>query len=476
MALQTAGYRESTANASWYNSTFRSTYDLELKPQTFGEVIDRYGPGLSLCSFSNLAGRVMGVKSPTITIFEKGAPTRPVKTSIAIDTAPVNTTAVTLDVTDGSNAYMREFFNIIIPASYTNKTIDQELRITGSAGSWLGTFADVTAAISSTITEVYCAVGASSFGFGSDQPDPMSTGTYSRTTQQRIIKDTVGIEGATLYQEEWEDFALKHGGRGVWTRSIAEMDFRVDDQMDSALLIGQNISNSAGITQASIDGSTKAVPSFDGLEQIMASLSQELTWDSAGFGIDKFRALRPLLQNVGVVNQKLDLFCGSGLNSSIEAEMIDLLKTNAGGTKYWDEISKVGFMVNNVKFDSVQTQIAVLHSLSNPNKFGLSSYNYNNEGYLFTQGEYTAILEDGGNQEKLRLPHLTLGYPNGNGENRQRIFMMSPGVHGVQGLPNVAVSGLDGYKMFALAHMIPIWNHMYKAIKINYDSGEGQGA
>lgn len=476
MALVNANYRESTLNQSWYDSSFRSTYELELKPQTFGEVMDRYGIGLSLCSFSKLAGRTMGVKSPSITIFEKGAPTRPVKVTIALDAAPVNATAVTLDVADGSDAYMREFFNIIIPASYTNKSLPQELRMTGGVGAWTGTFADVTAAITTALDGVYLAVGASSFGFGSDQPDPMSSGSYSRTTEQRIIKGTIGIEGAALYQEEWEDFALKHGGRGIWTRSIAELDFDLDNQEDSALLVGQTISNTAGITQASLTGETKAVKSFDGLLQIMADLAQEITWDATGFGVDKFRALRPLLENVGVVNQGLDLFAGSDLNSSIESEMIDFLSSNAGGTKYWDTIGSVGFMVNNIKLDGVNTKVAVLHGLSNPNKFGLSAYNLKKEGFLFTQGEYAATLQDAGMDEKLRLPHLTMGYPNGNGENRQRTFQMSPGVHGVQGMPNIAVNGYDGYKMYAMSHMIPIWNHMYKTIKINYDTSVDVGA
>lgn len=476
MALKTDGYRESTRTQSWYNSTFRSTYDLELKPQTFGEVVDRYGQGLSLCSFANLAGRTMGVKSPTITIFEKGAPTRPVKVSIAVDAAPVTGTSVTLNVADGSDAYMREFFSIVIPASYTNKTIDQELRLTGGAGAWVGSFHDVTAAITTELDEVVCAVGASAFGYGSKQPDPMATGSYERSTSERIIKSTNGLEGGVLYQEEWEDFALKHGGRGIWTKSIAELDFDVDNQMDSALLTGQKITNTSGITQLSVDGTTKAVPSAEGLNVIMAELAQELEWDATGFGVAKFRALRPLLENVGVVNQSLDMFAGSDLNSSIEEEMIEFLKTNAGGTKYWDTIGKVGFMVNNIKLDGVQTNIAVLHALSNPNKFGLDSYTYKKEGFLFTQGEYRATLQDGGEKQDLRLPHLTLGYPDGNGENRQRIFMMEPGMHGIQGMPNIATNDYDGVKMHALSHFIPIWNHMYKTIKINYDASQDAGA
>lgn len=475
MALANSDYRESTFNQSWYDSAFRSTYDLELKPQTWGEVIDRYGPGLSFCSFLNLAGRTQGLKSPTITIFEKGAPIRPVKVSISTDAAPINTTTVTLDVTDGSNAYMRAGFDIIIPAAYTNRDYDVPLRIAGTAGSWTGTCADVGAAITTALDEVYCAVGASSFGFGTGQPDPMSSGTYSRTTEQRIIKSTIGIEGGILYQEEWEDFKLKHGGRGVWTRSIAELDYDLDDQMDSALLTGITNTNPA-LTAASVSGTTAAIPSFDGLIQVMNDLGQELTWDATGFDLDKFKAVKVLLENVGVVNRKVDFFVATDLNASIEDELQDYLNTNAGGTKYWDEIGKVGFMVNSVKTNSVDFKIAELTSLSNPNKFGLDSYNFRKMGFMFTQAEYPAIVDMAGEKVGMTLPHLTLGYPDSNGEGRQRVFVPNPGVHGIQGMPPIATNEYDGIRWYALAHMIPIWNHMYQTIKVEYDVSGGGGS
>ena len=475
MALQNAGFRESTFNQSWYDSAFRSTYDLELMPQTFGEVIERYGQGLSFCSFLNLAGRTMGVKSPSITIFEKGAPVRPVKATVSTDAAPVNATTLTLDVSDGSNAYMRAGFDVIIPESYTDADYDVPMRVAGSAGSWTMTAYDVGVSITGALTDVYLAVGASSFGYGTGQPDPMSSGTYERSTDERIIKGTIGIEGATLYQEEWKDFALKHGGRGVWTRSIAELDYDLDDQVDSALYTGIVNTNPA-LTSTSLSGNTSAIPSFDGLIQIMKDLGQELTWDATGFDLSKFQAVKALLENVGVINKKIDFFVSTDLNASIEESLQDYLSTNAGGTKYWDEIGKVGFMVNSVRTNGVEFKIAELTSLSNPNKFGLSSYNFRKSGFMFTQGEYKAEILDAGQKIGMRLPHLTLGYPDGNGEKRQRIFQMSPGVHGVQGLPNVAVNDLDGYKMYALAHMIPIWNHMYKTIAVKYDASAGGGS
>jgi len=470
MALQNANYRESTFNQSWYDQTFRSTYALELMPQTFGEVIDRYGRGLSFASFLNLAGRTMGVKSKSITIFEKGAPTRPVTTSIPITAAPVNGVAVTLNVGDGSDAYMRSGFSIIIPASYTDSSFPQELHVTGTAGNWVGTLKDPTVSITTAVSAAYLAVGASTFGYGTDQPDPMSSGTYERTTYNRIIKSTIGIEGGALAQEEWEDFKLKHGGRGLWTRSIAELDFDIDDQLDSALFVGQLNENPA-LTAASISGNTQAIPSAEGLVTIMNDLGQELVWDSAGFDLTKFQAVKVLLENVGVVNKAVDFFVGTDLNASIEAELQDYLNTNAGGTKYWDEIGKVGFMVNSVRTNGVEFKIAELTSLSNPNKFGLDEYLFRKMGFMFTQGEYAADLLAGGDKTTgLRLPHLTLGYPDFNGEKRQRIFQMQPGVHGVAGMPNIATNGYDGYKMYALCEFMPIWNHMYKTIIVNYDA------
>lgn len=475
MSLVTAGFRESTLHKGWYDSAFLSTYSLELKPQTFKEVIDRYGEGLSFSSFLNLAGRTMGVKSPTITIFEKGAPMRPVKVSIPTDAAPINGVAVTADVADGSNAYLIAGTSIIVPSAYTNRDYDITLRITGTPGSWVGHCTDVGASITTALTDVYVAVGATSFGYGTDQPDPRSSGTYSRSTKEQIIKGTIGIEGATLYQEEWEELASKHGGRGVWSRSIAELDFDLDNQIDSALLTGFANDNPA-VVGTSITGDSKQIPTFDGLIQVMNDMGQELTWDATGFGIDKFRAVKPLLENVGVVNKKLDFLVSTDLNASIESEMINFLGTNAGLTPYWEKIGNMGFLVKSVVINGCEFKIAELTGLSNPNKFGLSSYNFRKMGFLFTQGEYKVDILDAGNTVGMRLPHLTLGYPDGNGEKRQRVFMMNPGVHGIQGMPNIATNGYDGVKMYAMAHMIPIWNHMYKTIKVEYDASEDLGA
>lgn len=474
MALQTAAFRETTNARGWVDSTFRSAYDLMLKPQTLGKLQYRYGPGLSLTFAKNLAGEVRPVRSKTITIFEQGAPTRPVLVSISTDAAPVYNTTVTFDT--NSDAYMRQNFTIIIPAEYTDKDIDQEMVITGAAGSRKGAFMDVTASITTALSSVYVMVGASAFGYGSDGAEPMRKGAYSRTTTDRILKDAFGVEGGTIANEEWEEFNVE-GGTFYVTKSTLEMDFRLDDQIDSALITGQANTNTTYLTDVSKTGETKAIPSAAGLESIMASLGQELTWDNTGFGVTKVRALRPLLENVGVVNMDLQLFAGSELVSSIEKNMVDeYLPTVAGGQSYWNTMGEIGFYVRAIDLDGVRMKIIKIHSLSNPNKYGLSSYKYKYGGYLMTEGQYNVNMMDGGAEENLRLPHLTLGYLAGNGENRQRIFMPEPGVHGIQGLPNVAVNSYDATMWHTLTHIVPIWTNMYKTIKINYNGDVGGGS
>ena len=119
MSLITTNFRESTAKRSAYDSLL-STYDVALKPQEFGEVIQRYGEGLYVTNFLHLAGQTMNVQSPTIKIIEEGAPERPVKTTIATLSAPINAQDVTFDVADGSNAYARAGFTLIVPKQFTN--------------------------------------------------------------------------------------------------------------------------------------------------------------------------------------------------------------------------------------------------------------------------------------------------------------------------------------------------------------------
>ena len=167
---------------------------------------------------------------------------------------------------------------------------------------------------------------------------------------------------------------------------------------------------------------------------------------------------------------------GTDLMANIETSMIDFLKTNSAGHSFYNELNSVGFNVKDITINSVKFYLSELSSFSNPQKLGLSSYGYRNTGFIFPQGEYSATLSMAGENQELRLPHLTLGYPEGNGENRQRIVSVEPGVNGLQGMGGVVSNAYDGVKFHTLAHMIPIFNHMYQTILVQKDTTAGGGA
>lgn len=475
MSLVNSNYRESTATQSWYNQTFASIYDAELKPQTLGELIYRYGDGLSVTGILHMANRVIPVKSPNITIFEKGAPTRPVKVSIATSADASAGVTVTPATDDDSDDYLRAGLTIVIPKSFTNKDKDVELVLSYADSTWTGTPLVSGLQITTALSDEYVFVGASAFGYGTAQPDPMASGSYSYETKDRIIKDTSGVEGGQVYQERWEEIEMAGGRKGVLTQSLMEMDFRVDDQYDSALLIGDENANTTNLVATSVSGASQAIPSFNGLIAEMKSKGQELEW-TTGFDIDKFRAVKVLLENVGITNRGVDFFVGTDLNSNIETEMLDFLNAYSPGHSLWDMVKGVGFNVKKLNINGVMFYINELGAFSNPNKFGLSNYGYRDMGLMLPQGDYAAQLQQNGIQENVRLPHLSIGYPANNGENRKRKFSIEPGVNGLEGMGSIVSNAYDGVKFYTIAHMVPIFTHMHQTILVEKDETSGVGA
>jgi hypothetical protein len=195
----------------------------------------------------------------------------------------------------------------------------------------------------------------------------------------------------------------------------------------------------------------------------MEELALALTW-STGFDITKFEAVKALLESVGILNRDVDFFVGTGLCTSIEQNMQSYLNANSPGHSLYPIMGEVGFNVRTVMKNSVKFNIMELHSFSNPNKFGAAEYNYKNMGFIFPHGEYKVKWNGGGTaDESISLPHLTLGYPKGKGEDRRRTVTFEPGV---TNLSPTSSNDLDGWKYYFLSHFVPIWVHMQQTILV----------
>lgn len=444
-------------------SRLTSAYELARKPQVYGKLIQKYGKLFGITNFLHMAGQVIDVKGDSITIFEEGAPERPVTVSIAITSAPL-AVVITPATSDGSDKYIRVGFDLMIPATYTNSDIPEALRISHNGTNWIGTAYSDALAITSTITTKEFIQTASSWGYGTGQPTPMSQGYYTRTASMRILKETGGVEGGMLFKENWEEIETAEGKKGVVSKLITEMDFRLDKQKDAAIFLSQANDNAA-LTSTSFTTQVTKIPSFDGLIPTMKLLAQELPY-TTNFDMSSFEAVNALLEAVGVTNRELDFLVGTGLMSNIESSMGTYLNTNSPGTELYDMISQyVGFGVKRVEKNGCKFNLIKLDSLSNPSSYGAPEYPYRDWGFMIPKGENKVNVQpSGGDKQELKLAHLTLGYANNKGENRRHVFNIEPGVNGL-GYDMVA-NDIDGVKYYSMCQILPIFNYMNQTILV----------
>lgn len=465
-------YQTSKSERGWYDRLF-TAWDVAYEEQDWLELIQRYGNGFDVLNFCNLASREVNVGSNNLTIIEESVRERPVTVSIpASAVAPIDP-IITFLTTDDSDDYIREGMSLLIPQSYvTGQDYDLELRLYKDGTDWKGKSFSGTATIDSAITTKEFILSASSYGEGADGIDPMADGFYERNTDGRMLKEAFAIEGGKRFNEIFRAVKSKYGEAGLFSKAQLDSSFRLDSQKDAFILTGNPNTNTSNLTTTSIAGGSNIVRSTKGLIPIMKELGQELTW-STDFDIDKFRAVKALLEAVGILNREVDFLGGTDLMANIETSMIDFLKTNSAGHSFYEKMNKVGFNVKEVVINSVRFNLTELHSFANINKFGSSEYGYRDMAFLLPRGEYNVTMKNHGKpSEEMKLPHLTMGYAVNQGENRKHTVTY---VKGNIDFPTgaAAANSYDGVKFDMKTHIIPIFNHIYKTILVTKDTSGG---
>ncbi len=332
--------------AQAYASDFASYISVANKPEFYAKMIQQYGDGIYLMDFIHMAGDVMSISNPELTVIEEGAPERPITCSIAITAAPLDDVEITFATSDNSDEYVREGFDLIIPATYTDADGSRALRLYKSEGTWYGTPYDSTWSITSAITTAEFFLGASSWVRGSGQPEPMATGLYERSFNARLIKDSAGIEGGMLARLDWEP--VKDGSGRVTSRLMTEMEFRFNSQVDSACLLSEENTNSLLTGTSTITGNSSAIGSTAGLLPTMETSAQSQSYSSA-YGSTQFDAVKTLLEGQGVTSRNIKFCVGTDLMSTIENDILDWLSTNSAINPLYDGIEKAGFGVQRFK-------------------------------------------------------------------------------------------------------------------------------
>lgn len=475
MSLVNSNFRESNAQRGYYDQLL-TAWDVAYEEQDWLKLISRYGNGFDVLNFLNMAGAEMDLGSNNITIIEEGVRERPVTVSIPQSlSAPIDP-VITFATSDDSDDYVREGMSLLVPASYvTGQDYDLELRLYKDGADWKGKSFSGTATIAEAITTKQFILSASSFGEGADGIDPMGDGFYERSTDGRILKESCAIEGGKMFNEVFQAVKSKYGEAGLYNKAMQDASFRLDSQVDAALLTANPNTNTANLKTTSISGNSNTVRSTKGLIPIMKELAQELTW-STDFDMDKFRAIKGYLEAVGILNREVDFLMGTDLCANVEDANIEWLKTNSTGHSFYEKMNEVGFYAQQVKINSVMFNLMELHSFANVNKFGIDEYGYRDMGFLMPKGEHTVTMKNHGRpDESMKLPHLTLGFANNNGENRRRV---ATHVKGNVNFPAgaAAANSYDGVKFDFLTHIIPIYNHIYQTILVTKDASGGVGA
>src|SRR3972149_7061082 len=155
-----------------------------------------------------------------------------------------------------------------------------------------------------------------------------------------------------------------------------------------------------------------------------------------------------LQQSKGITAGTSIFMVGPELGRDVESAALDFIQAYSGGTDLLDKVkSELGIKVNSFLFDGRTYVIWRPDELADPTGAGLNingsyTYTWATSGLIVPNSNVTVPNFLG--RANASIPNVQIGYVNHNGEDRKRVLNYSPGVTGVQGYGNIAVSSYDG--------------------------------
>jgi len=472
-------YTPATSNTvtRGFTEQWNTIYDLELEPQIYPQWFQKYNKGFGIKDWLYVAGQTFNVKSNTITAFEDGADVRPVRLNASGISAMTSAgDSITFRLHSGgydtnNDTYLRVGDTISIPAKFmSGQDTPAEFLVTavGATAS-----ADCTAyplnsaaQITSTVTaSSYLKVGATRYARGTAQPSARSLGAYSRTFTTGISKETLNIEGGQIMQSSYRS-KTKGGGEGLWNRAQLQAEFSLDNQMNDALLVSDENTNS--LTQTAHSTKSNAVRSTVGLWNHLNDLGQELNYSTKLALTDLYTA-KELLRSQGVVDTEVLFAMGTKLSRGFETMGLEYIKEFSGASNLMQGMDKIGIRPKAVTIGNVTFNAKEFAGFSNPNTFGTDADYWDNAGFMIPMSQVTVkssdIAIDGIEGGKVSIPNVALGYVNNNGENRTRILKYVAGVNGVGLDATHAYDDFSGYMLTEYMLVAMQVNQMIRILK-----------
>jgi len=454
-----------------YNATFNSIYANQYEPQVWKTLYDRYGDGLKVFDFLQLAGNVVGVANRDFHHFERGAYERLVKLADSGSGNGIDTGAGGADITFKADTTMYDSDNnpplrvgdvIVIPASYQPAAVKKprNYRVMSSTGSGNALTFTATPVLGDsgisgvTNSQISTAVPIGTelmvadtlYAAGTGQPTGKRYGLYRRSHKLGISKESKGIEGGQVALKQYQE-DMKNGFSTLTNQAMLELEFELNKQIEYKMLLSEPDDNSSLVETSQFGGST-SINSGRGIYQWMDELAQELSYTS--WDIDTFDSIKDLFLSQGVTSGNVLMGMGSNLNREVENSLLDYLKSYSGGTDLTSDVGKsmkaVGFQPREFYKNSFNFLLCEFVSFSNPNSLGASAYDFKDLGMIVPLKDVPVQMEKGAKAKY--IPNLSYVHLNHNGENRQRVMAT---VAGMNGLGYQVTNQYDGQNIWALS-------------------------
>jgi hypothetical protein len=471
-----------------YDASYASMFSLMAFPQWYPELVKRYGAAFEVFEFLKFAGQETTCAGQTKTMYEVGAPERYV-TLHAASTVVGAGADIVVEVSewgDGQGtqvgvlgkSYVTVGDKIGIPGEYctvsgTKCTMPQWYQVHTIAtptGTPNNDQTDITCTPLDklTILAVEVPIGTKlmvtggNYAPGSLGAKPKTQGYYSRTFTTAIKRTAFQVEGSQQSNERYTDH-LTGGGMGIFSEASIKAEFRHNQALNYEILLGGTVDN---MHMHNRDNDSSTVRGTLGIMPTLADRGCKQYYTST-YTIPDFDMIKKAFISQGVVDQSAALFVGSELLRGIENSGLEFLKEFAGGTTLMTNLNKLNVDFKTIKKNGITTTVHELVSFSNPNTLG--NYGFDKKGFLVPNSQVT--VRDSEMGADVKLANLTLAYKSYNGENRERVFKVIPGVNGLSQIPgNFAVDAYDDARWEILSEFMLLFSKANQSILIQPDS------
>jgi len=468
--------------------SIRSLHEHQFKPSVMDTLYKTYGDGFHALDILRSLNRKSMVSNETMTAEEQGYDHRTITIDSTADGLSDYQRTIVLDSEDldsANNYYPRVGFTVTFgntTSGFTQARISSIL----AAGAVVTLTVDqydqtktslkdlATAGVIAAGKEV--SIGDSAFGVETPQPRATSVGTFERKFYAQIFKESLGFGGMELAKQKWVNVQ----GDALFNYEFARVEFGLDRQLETALIMGQINDNGSGAVNltdvSSVTGAAVPVYKNKGIWTWIDELGGEVDYSmSAGFEISDFDLSSEYLESQGITNNVVLCLVGGGLMRRIENSGVDFVRGNEGGLNWTFTNIGAGNLIESgapsmtldigfqaIKKGGVLYLFHVLPIFNNPFLFGINSYGLKDSGMMIP----ISRVKDAKSGEM--IPNLQYKYVGLGNYSRERVVGSLAGMDGFlqQKFRYPLISEIDANNSYWLSHVMFPFMEANKALLI----------